>query len=42
MFSSINESFQMVETINELLHLLHLYIVNNENFYQRTDKINTK
>lgn len=42
MFTSINESFEMVETINGLLHLLHSYIVNNENFYQRTDKINTK
>lgn len=42
MFSSINGSIQMVETVNELLHLLHSYIVNNENFYQGTDKINSK
>lgn len=41
-FTLPSNSIRMVKSINEMLHVIHSYIVNNENIYQSLNKVAEK
>lgn len=42
MFRSIYPCLEKTNTINELLHVIHSYIINNENYYKKLNVIDKK